>query len=368
MQKTINLTTELPKLEAKGDYDGILKLLKCVQQQIPLTERKDHQALHMNMARAHQAMRDYASAGAEYTKAFNLVPAKYLLYLLGIAQLHSRDITNGFRNYGYRWLSDEMQPYYQALRTKGVPYLSNWSELVGKHVLVTGEQGFGDELMFGRAVHEAAKHTQSLTRLCPEQLAAFFAHNLPGTNLSIKKPSELPPEFISENFDTIVTVGDLFMFYVLEYGKLPPVPKYTAPNPAYIDGRRPKIGFVYSPGALGDNANERAINPKMFRPFMKDYDFHSFQVGAPRVIGTDHSPYINSFADTADLLDGMDCAVTCDTAFAHLALCMGKPTLLVYDKYVDWRFKVGMYPAAKLLSMTDRDFDKKFHDFVGGTK
>jgi ADP-heptose:LPS heptosyltransferase len=64
----------------------------------------------------------------------------------------------------------------------------------------------------------------------------------------------------------------------------------------------------------------------------------------------------------------MDCAVTCDTAFAHVALNMGKPTLLVYDKYVDWRFKVGMYPAAKLLSMTDRDFDKKFHDFVGGTK
>jgi hypothetical protein len=366
--KLINLVTEVPKLAAKGDYAGIVKLYKAVQLQVPATERKDHQAICLNLAKAYAAMRNYRQAEDEYAAAFAILPDKNLLYYLSIMQLHNGNITDGFRNYGYRWLSDEMQPYYQALRTKGVPYLYNWSELTGKRVLVTGEQGFGDELMFGRAVHEAAKHTQSMTRLCPEQLAAFFAHNLPGTNLSIKKPSELPPEFISENFDTIVTVGDLFMFYVLEYGKLPPVPKYTAPNPAYIDGRRPKIGFVYSPGALGDNANERAINPKMFRPFMKDYDFHSFQVGAPRVIGTDHSPYINSFADTADLLDGMDCAVTCDTAFAHLALCMGKPTLLVYDKYVDWRFKVGMYPAAKLLSMTDRDFDKKFHDFVGGTK
>ena len=53
MQKTINLSTELPKLEAKGDYDGILKLLRHVQQQIPETERKDHQALHMNLARAY---------------------------------------------------------------------------------------------------------------------------------------------------------------------------------------------------------------------------------------------------------------------------------------------------------------------------
>jgi hypothetical protein len=364
MQKTVNLTTELPKLEAKGDYDGILKLLKCVQQQIPLTERKDHQALHMNMARAYQAMRDYASAGAEYTKAFNLVPDKYLLYLLGIAQLHSRDITNGFRNYGYRWLSDEMQPYYQALRSKGVPYVSNWSEIAGKRLLVTGEQGFGDELMFGRAVDPARELAASITRIAPEAMVDLFAHNGGDVNLSVKKLSELPSGFIQENFDAIITVGDLFMFYVLEHGALPPVPQYTAPNPVYTPGRKKKIGFVYSPGSMGDSSKERTINHRFFNRFQKDYDFYSFQVGAPCVLGEDLSHQIKTFSDTADLLDGMDCAVTCDTAFAHLALCMGKPTMLVYDKYVDWRFKIGLYPKAVLLSTNDRGFDGKFRFFV----
>jgi hypothetical protein len=43
---------------------------------------------------------------------------------------------------------------------------------------------------------------------------------------------------------------------------------------------------------------------------------------------------------------------------------MGKPTMLVYDKYVDWRFKIGLYPKAVLLSTNDRGFDGKFRFFV----
>lgn len=364
MQKTINLSTELPKLEAKGDYEGIIKLLKNVQQQIPLSEHKDHQALHMNLARAYQAMRNYVGAEAEYTKAFNLVPDQYLLYLTGIAQLHNRNIIDGFRNYGYRWVSEEMQPYYQALRSKGAPYVTQWAEIAGKRLLVTGEQGFGDELMFGRAIEEARKLTASVTRIAPEAMVDLFAHNGGDVNLSVKKLSEMPAGFIQENFDTIVTVGDLFMLYVLEHNKLPPVPQYTAPNPVYTPGRKKKIGFVYSPGSMGDSNKERTINPRFFNRFTKEYDFYSLQVGAPCALGEDLSPLVKSFADTADLLAGLDCAVTCDTAFAHLALCMGKPTLLVYDKYVDWRFKIGLYPEVVLLSTNDRGFDGKFRFFV----
>lgn len=247
--------------------------------------------------------------------------------------------------------------------SKGVPYVSNWDELRDKRVFVSGEQGLGDELMFSRAMVEAAKITKSIFKLSPLSLDKFFAHNC-GVTISTEKLSTLPEGFIAQNYDCIVSVGDLFRLYVLAHGLLPPVPLYVCEEPAYTHSSKPKIGFVYSPGNMGDSFKERTINPLFFRRYLKDFSFYSFQVGMPAVIGEDFSPFIQSFSDTADLLDGMDCAVTCDTAFAHLALNMGKPTLIVYDKYVDWRFKVGMYPKAKLLSTNDLNFEKRFRHFV----
>ena len=54
--------------------------------------------------------------------------------------------------------------------------------------------------------------------------------------------------------------------------------------------------------------------------------------------------------DTANYLSDMDLTMTCDTSFAHLALNMGKPTILVYDIYLHWRWKNNIYPAVKLIN------------------
>ncbi len=360
----INLNTDVPKLEAKGDFLGIVKLFQTVRSQVPLNETADHKAITMNIAMAYQKAGAYKMAELSYQEVLEFGDDPMARYMLSIVQLHNGKVVEGFSNYGYRWASPEMQPYYVALRTQNVPYLERWGDISGKRLFVTGEQGLGDELMFSRAVVQASKTAQSIVKLSPELLVSFFIGNAGSVNFSQKKLSEMPPGFIADQYDIIVTVGDLFGLYVQEFNALPPVPTYVAHDPVYTPGKKPKVGFVYSPGNMGDSHKERTINPKMFKPYLGDYSFYSFQIGAPCELGEDMSRHIVNFDDTADLLDGMDCAVTCDTAFAHLALNMGKPTLLVYDKYLDWRFKIGLYPKVQLLSTTDRDFPKKFRNFV----
>ncbi len=363
--QTVHVPTEVLKLEAKGDYSGIVKMYRMVQEQVPKTERMDHKAICFNIGSAYSKMLDYVNAEKLYTEAAELDPEDlYMKYMLGIIQLHNGKLIEGFHNYGYRWHSAEMQDYGYALRGKSVQYVDSWNYMRDKRVFVSGEQGLGDELMFSRAIVELIKVAKDVVKLSPESLVEFFHHNCVGANFSNKKLSEMPPGFIAGNYDCIVSVGDLFRCYVLEHGALPPVPLYTASNPAHTSSRKPKIGFVYSPGTMGDSNKERTINPRLFRQFERDCSFYSFQVGAPAMLGEDMSPAIQSFMDTADLLDGMDCAVTCDTAFAHLALNMDKPTLVIYDKYVDWRFKIGLYPKAQLLSTNDWAFDQKFENFV----
>ena len=61
------------------------------------------------------------------------------------------------------------------------------------------------------------------------------------------------------------------------------------------------------------------------------------------------------FADTAQIIAGLRCVVTTDTAVAHLAASMGKPTFILLSAlWVDWRWMLGRedspwYPAARLV-------------------
>jgi ADP-heptose:LPS heptosyltransferase len=47
---------------------------------------------------------------------------------------------------------------------------------------------------------------------------------------------------------------------------------------------------------------------------------------------------METFADTAFLIDSMDAVVTADTSAAHLAGALGKPTMLVLPFMGEWRW------------------------------
>lgn len=308
--------------------------------------------------------RDYRAAEEQYRQALLLGEDYTLQYCMSIVQLHNGKIKEGFYNYGLRWANSESTPHMMSMLSKGVPYVGDWDDLVGKRLFISGEQGLGDEIMFSRVLAPASKVCTSMAKLTPQSLLEFFAINCTGLHLLPEKLNTLPKDFIKDNFDCIISIGDLFRLYVLKFGELPPLPQYKCANP--VDGSQvvPRVGFVYSPGNMGDSSAARAVDPKVFKRFETDADWFSFQVGLPPVVGTDLSAHISTFADTANLLSGMDCVVTCDTAFAHLSLCMGKPTLLVYNSYVDWRFKIGLYPAVQLLSTYDYDFSNKLRKFI----
>jgi Flp pilus assembly protein TadD len=62
----------------------------------------------------------------------------------------------------------------------------------------------------------------------------------------------------------------------------------------------------------------------------------------------------DAFVDTAAILHGLDLVVTCDTAVAHLAGALGRPTWLALGAYADWRWLKGRddspwYPSLRLF-------------------
>ena len=91
--------------------------------------------------------------------------------------------------------------------------------------------------------------------------------------------------------------------------------------------------------------------------------FFALQLGEaanePAQAGVEHkladlSPLMDDFASTAALIEQLDLVITIDTAVAHLAGALGKPTWLLLSAAPDWRWMLGCdnspwYPSMRLF-------------------
>jgi ADP-heptose:LPS heptosyltransferase len=77
-----------------------------------------------------------------------------------------------------------------------------------------------------------------------------------------------------------------------------------------------------------------------------------------RALGRDLSPEATGardFQETADIIAGLDLVISVDTAIAHLAASLGKPTwILLAQVGTDWRYERGRdecrwYPSGRLF-------------------
>jgi ADP-heptose:LPS heptosyltransferase len=124
-----------------------------------------------------------------------------------------------------------------------------------------------------------------------------------------------------------------------------------------------KIGIAWSGRAYPVG---RSIPIEMLAEGLKNIGgatFVNLQRGAaPRDLqaASQHLPFLDlsadiaDFADTAALVDNLDLVITVDTAVAHLAGAMGKPTWVLLQHVPDWRWLTQRedspwYPTMKLF-------------------
>lgn len=138
-------------LVEKGDYDSAIKNLQKALQIMP-----NHHNACNNMGAALRAKGELQAAIKSYDSAIKINPKNVdARYNKSLLLLNLESFKKGWPAYGYRWKKSKLD---------SVPTLSSWPKWhLGDQgrVLVWGEQGIGDEIMFSSLIpdlHAACSH------------------------------------------------------------------------------------------------------------------------------------------------------------------------------------------------------------------
>lgn len=289
-----------------------------------------------------------------------------ILYSGGLELLHHKFLFAGMKFYEHRWHMQELKVFKDALIRYRAKWVNTIGEITDSNLVVVGEQGIGDELMFSSVMPQIIGKPNKITWIASPQNYEFFKHNYKhvpslevlnvATSLAI---SALP---ILNAASHVTSIGELYRMYLVETQIRLPIPKYN--GTIYdVEPIPSTVALVYKAGATNDTGPSRSFDPNALRYVLKGKNVVSFQMPQDsskwfKSIGGS----ITSVLDTANKLATIKTIVTCDTAMAHIGLLLKKRVALIHREYIDWRWKNNLYPGVRLVHIGDLDRLKQFLD------
>jgi hypothetical protein len=252
---------------------------------------------------------------------------------LGFALLAQANYAEGWPLYEARYElggSHRAKPELAFPEWRGEP-------LAGRRLLVWPDEGLGDQIQFLRFALALRARREDLVVCCSLPLARLFAANIDSFVVPLRVQVELPQP-------------DCWTMSGFLPGRLGLTPE-TAPAPPYLsapakpmDGAR--IGVMTRGNPQHSNDRHRSLWSEQGQRLLAlpgALDLSPDSTGA------------TDFAETAEIVAGLDLVISVDTSVAHLAAAMGKPTwILLPGVGLDWRWglsgeRTPWYPSARLF-------------------
>ena len=251
---------------------------------------------------------------------------------------------DGWREHEQRWLVPDL-PLSTARLTTPV-----WdgSPLNGRRILLDGEQGLGDQVMFARFASQVAARGGDVTLRCSAPLMQLFAA-LPGVSAVVSDTATVPAHDVQAS---LMSLPQLLGVDGPDQLQGTPYLRPVGDCPPALVAKRPeaptRVGLVWSGNPQHRNDARRSIAPRLLAPLlhMPNVQFvalqrHDVRTPLPEpLLGAVHDlgGALHTLNDTAHALQQLDLLITVDTSVAHLAGALGVPTLLLIPFVPDWRW------------------------------
>ncbi|HLX18093.1 MAG TPA: tetratricopeptide repeat protein [Bradyrhizobium sp.] len=333
--------------------------------------KPDYAKAHCNRGICLDDMGRYDEALSGYKDALALQP-HYADAHWGTAlnRLRAGDLKTGWVEYEWRWklrfLQIKQRHFDQPLWIGAEP-------IEGKTLLLHNEQGLGDALQFCRYIpHLAARGARVVLEI--DRPLKELLSGLTGLSHCIST-GETPPDF-----DFHCPLTSLPLAFDTTLDTIPSAVPYLSVGTHATDWgarlhshSRPRIGLVWSGNPDHHNDRNRSIPLRTLLPLLDvEAQFVSLQKdvrSSDAVVLRERGDILHlgselqSFVDTAALIEHLDLVISVDTSVAHLAGALARPVWILLPYVADWRWLLDRedspwYPTARLFRQSQsREWD-----------
>jgi tetratricopeptide (TPR) repeat protein len=312
------------------------------------------------------------AALAHYGKLIAAYPAENeYRWNRGLALLGSGDYARGWEDY-------EMRNARGGAAPRAFPYPEWQGEELrpGAALLVYGEQGLGDEIMFASCVPDLLARGINCVIECDLRLAGLFARSFPAARVhGTARDGDRSWLAAYPRVETQIAIGSLPRLLRHTAADFPSHAGYLRADPRRVaqwrarlqrDGAGFNAGIAWRGGTAKTRRDLRSIPLRELAPVfrMPRLAFINLQRDAGDALTEITAAYgakVLNFAEalsdvdeTAALLRALDGVIAVDNTVAHLAGALGCRSMFMLPRSADWRWRSDgatspWYPSAQLF-------------------
>lgn len=352
----------------KGDVD---KALDCFMQALELNPCLTEARFNLYQAKADAGKVDEALAGFESMLAEPF--REEVMFHRSIVLLKNRRFGEGWREYHLRWC-------YRGIQSRSFPFPAwDGQPCTGKTLLVYGEQGLGDEIMFSSCLKDLQDKTGAKIVLeCNIRLENLFRRSFPDVLVIGRSRAQTGVDCLADvaTIDFQTAIGDLPSMFRTEEAAFPNHRGYLEADPKRVTfwknrlaalGDGPKIGISWRGGQGTTRREARSIPLREWLPILATEGMHfvSLQytdcrqelqtLEAQHGIVVHHwQEAIDDYDETAALVMALDRVITVCSSIVHLTGALGRPAWVLVPRVPEWRYLASgatmpWYPSARLF-------------------
>lgn len=266
----------------------------------------------------------------------------------GLARLMLRD-WGGWEDY-YHTLGVK----HREARDYGAP---EWGGEKGT-VLVYGEQGVGDEIMFASCLPDLMK-TNKVIFDCDARLEKLFRRSFNCEVYGDRFKTE--SRAADQSFDYQCAIGQLPYFFRKKDEDYTGSPYLIPPKTEAIKGKGRKIGIAWRGGLARTGEARRSLKIEDLEPiFTKDDTFISLEykdvdqetLNKYELLSFPETKKGQDIDDLAGLIGGLDLVITCCTTVVYIAGALGVPCRVLVPRNPGYRYHLdGHFPWFKSVKL-----------------
>ncbi len=266
---------------------------------------------------------------------------------LGMISLLRGDYVAGWRGFSARW---HCASHSRFKPTPGARKWNGQTDRKGRLLLRSEpEQALGDTLQFARFIGAAADRVGELIVECAATLHELIGR-MPGVIRLVDVGADPGPA------DWSCGLMDLGQIFAPTLASLPHPSAYLVADPSGVSAwsaqiasiLHPRIGLCWRGSSRFRMDRLRSPGLAAMTPLLRRASGHVLSLTFDRRPDeelpsdvADPMLLISDMADTAALISALDLVITSDTAVAHLAGALGRPTWVLLHDPPDWRWLRG---------------------------